>query len=80
MLEYDEDAERGRGAVTAGAVTGSVPRELVLGVKSNKGDSNGATPYWRAISRPLSNGILQQNDYLRVTEMEMTYHVPWYFP
>jgi len=60
MLEYDEDAERGRGdAVPTGAVTGSAPRELVLGVKSNKGDSKGATPYCSAISRPLSNGILR---------------------
>ena len=60
MLEYDEDAERGRGgAVATGAATGSEPRELVLGVKSNKGDNKGATPYCSAISRPLSNGILQ---------------------
>ena len=59
MLEYDEEAERGRGdAVPTGAATGSAPRELVLGVKSNNGANKGATPYCNAISRPLSNGIL----------------------
>jgi len=60
MLEYDEEADRGRGdAVPTGALTGSAPNELVLGVKSNNGDNNGATPYWSAMSRPLSRGILK---------------------
>jgi len=61
MLEYDEEADRGRGdAVPTGALTGSAPNELVLGVKSNNGDNNGATPYWNAMSRPLSRGILKE--------------------
>ncbi len=46
MLEYDEEADNGRGeTVPAGVLTGSAPRELV-GVKSNRGDNKGATPYW----------------------------------
>jgi len=45
-LEYDEEADKGRGdAVPVGALTGRAPKELVLGVKSNKGDNSGATPY-----------------------------------
>jgi len=60
MLEKDDEADRGRGeAVPVGCITGIVPSEFVLGVKSNKGDSKGATPYCNAISRPRSSGILQ---------------------
>lgn len=60
MLEYEEEADSGRGeAVPAGVLTGSAPRELVVGVKSNSGDNKGATPYCRAMSRPRSRGILE---------------------
>jgi hypothetical protein len=60
MLEYDEEAERGRGdVVPVGVVTGREPREFVVGWKSKSGDSKGATPYCSAISRPRSSGILE---------------------
>lgn len=60
MLEKDEDAERGRGdpAELRACPPGMDPMAFVVGVKSNNGDRSGATPYCKAISRPLSNGIL----------------------
>ena len=39
---------------------GRLPIGLALGTKSNRGARRGATPYWRAISRPRSSGILYQ--------------------
>ena len=41
-----------------GAAAGRAPREFVDGWKSKRGDSREATPYWKAISRPRSSGIL----------------------
>lgn len=62
MLEKEEDAERGRGdAEPAPPPTPSELSELsefVLGVKSNRGDRSGATPYCNAMSLPRSRGIL----------------------
>lgn len=61
MPEYDDEAERGRGeAVPAVVLTvNPPPSEFVVGVKSNKGSSNGSTPYCVAMSRPRSKGILK---------------------
>lgn len=63
ILEYDDDAESGRDAAPVEVLTGNAPNEFVLGWKSNSGDSKGATPYWSAISRPRSRGILQPKTY-----------------
>jgi len=41
-----------------GVAAGRAPREFVDGWKSKRGDSREATPYWKAISRPRSSGIL----------------------
>lgn len=61
MLENDEEADKGRGdAVEPSACPpGMDPMAFVFGVKSNRGDRSGATPYCSAMSRPLSNGILE---------------------
>jgi hypothetical protein len=46
MLEYDDEAERGRGdVVPVGMLTGREASELVDGWKSKRGDNSGATPY-----------------------------------
>lgn len=63
MLEYDDEADNGRGdaAEPTAFPEGNVPIAFVFGVNSNKGDSSGATPYCSAMSRPLSSGILFAN-------------------
>lgn len=74
ILEYDDDAESGRGdAAPAGALTGSAPNEFVVGWKSNSGASREETPYWSAISLPRSRGILEiyQGNYLRIGHTQM---------
>ena len=55
--EKEEAAETGRGD---GAVfAGREVREVEEGVKSKRGMRRGATPYWAAMSRPRSSGILR---------------------
>lgn len=49
------DIGRGEGAVVA---AGREVREDEEGVKSKRGARRGATPYWAAMSRPRSSGIL----------------------
>lgn len=59
MLENEDEADTGRGELIPPVFpTGRDPIEDVFGVKSNKGARSGATPYWMAISRPRSSGIL----------------------
>lgn len=55
--EKEGAAEIGRmdGAVFA---AGREVREVEEGVKSKRGARRGATPYWAAMSRPRSSGIL----------------------
>lgn len=55
--EKEDAAEIGRGD---GAVleAGRGAREVEEGVKSKRGARRGATPYWAAMSRPRSSGIL----------------------
>lgn len=49
-----------------------------LGMKSNKGARRCATPYWTAMSRPLSRGILEQSHKNNVCKFSVdeVYHVP----
>ena len=57
--EKEDVAEigRGDGAVFA---AGREVREVEEGVKSKRGPRRGATPYWAAMSRPRSSGILEK--------------------
>lgn len=55
--EKEEVAETGRGDGAAFAA-GRDEREVEEGVKSKSGARRGATPYWAAMSRPRSSGIL----------------------
>lgn len=58
-VEKEDEAETGRGdgAVLA---AGREVREDEEGVKSKRGARREATPYWAAMSRPRSSGILRE--------------------
>ena len=80
-LEKDDEAERGAGDPVppgCGKVPGREPMAAELGMKSNKGARRCATPYWTAMSRPLSRGILEQSHKNNVCKFSVdeVYHVP----
>ena len=78
--EKVEEAESGLGEAAL-VVAGRDPREVVPGVKSNSGARRGATPYWVAISRPRSRGILATRRMsARKVQGGDAYQVPWYLP
>ena len=59
---------------TLASDAGRLPIGLAFGTKSNNGERSGATPYWRAISRPRSRGILWCNVYFA---QHARHNKPW---